>query len=179
MTGPGDPVAVEEVPDDYDDEARNTASLLSVTMRTGRPRIPDRSSVAPPEPIVHRDIASYWRSLFAKGTMPPVSALDRGFIDETWPRTLLLSCRWERDGLRLDMVYSRLWYEGVAPQFDDETCELLFETLVAHGQRVVDTGKPVMAAHRVGQVRLRLTALPLGADGRFADHVLCQIETVD
>lgn len=179
MTGPGDPVAVEEIPDDHDDEAPNTASLLSMTMRTGQPRIPHRSSVAPPEPVVHRDIAGYWRSLIVRGMMPPVSALDRAFINETWPRTLLLSCRWDRDGLDLDMVYSRLWYEGVAPQFDDETCERLFETLVAHGQRVVETSRPVIAAHRVGPVRLRLTVLPLGADGRSVDHVLCQIETVD
>jgi len=179
MAGPGDPSTVEEIPDDYDDEAPNTASLLSMAMRTGQPRFPHHSSIAPPEPVAPRDIAAYWRSLIVRGAMPSVDALDRGFIDETWPRTLLLSGRWDRDGLRLDMVYSRLWYEGAAPQFDDETCERLFDTLVAHGQRVVESGRPVIAAHRVGPVRLRLTVLPLGADGRFADHVLCQIETLD
>jgi hypothetical protein len=179
MAGSGNPSAVEEIPEDHDDDAPSTASLLSVTMRTGQPRIPSRSSVAPPEPVVHRDIAGYWRSLIVRGKMPPVGAIDRGFIDETWPRTLLLSCRWDRDGLKLDMVYSRLWYEGATPQFDDETCELLFETMVGHGHKVVETGRPVMAVHHVGPVRLQLTALPLGADSQSADHVLCQIETLD
>jgi len=167
--------------------APSEASLLSVTLRTGQQRFPLRAAAAPSEPpeerpeepIAHRHIVGYWRSLIGKGTMPPLGALDRDFIDKTWPRTLLLSRRRERGGQTLDLVYSQLWHAGVTPQFDDETCHLLYEALVAQAQNVMATGQPAMARNRVGAVQLRLIALPLGDDRRIADHVLCQLETLD
>ena len=181
MTAPGDISVAENVDAGAAEAASNAASLLSVTLRTRQQRFPLRATPAPTagEPVPHRHIGGYWRSLVGKGTMPPRRVLDQELIDQTWPRTLLLA-RCGRGAVpALDLVYSRLWHADAAPQFDDETCHLLLEALVADAQNVMVTGQPAMARHRVGAVQLRLIALPLGDDRRTADHVLCQLEALD
>ena len=129
MAAPSDISVAENVDSGPAEAASNAASLLSVTLRTRQQRFPLRATPAPAasEPVVHRHIVGYWRSLVGKGTMPPRRMLDQELIDRTWPRTLLLARHGRGAVPALDLVYSRLWHTGVTPQFDDETCHLLYE----------------------------------------------------
>jgi len=137
------------------------------------PAEPKPSAAAPASSI--DEIIDYWDSLRGGTPVPPLDALDRGHVRQSWPNCMLVA-------------YSAA--ESATPRLtriaeengEIEYLEMVIHWILSRGQLAAHRGEPMEEEKRFpvtgGNARYQLLLLPLAtADGK-SEHVLCHLSRV-
>jgi hypothetical protein len=128
-----------------------------------------------------RDMTAYWRYLCRDRDFPPAEALDREFVAQHWPGTLVIAFAQNSGETRREPSLARVTRLGAATA--DATGAVDYgpsasEWMLELGRAALMAGAPVEEMQRLptgaGATGFRLVALPLGS-GDAPDSVLCSL----
>jgi hypothetical protein len=186
MTGPQD-LPPPRVPRRADASLLPTASLVAVPVRKPRPTgamgsrpAQKANPVAPPagfdtvpasgDPAA---LVAWWQRLRRGSPYPSPEDLDADAIAAAWPEAVLLG--YDRETQDIGRVSRLRKTDNLAIEYTP----MVTEWLLALGRRAMRDGVPLHEtrdfAGARGLTSYALTALPLSADRRGADHVLCRL----
>jgi len=175
------------------EDATPVVPALSIVHSSGElsPKPPSASSTNPPEtppaPVEATapefpDIAAYWRSLCGELVYPAVSAVDRDFVAQRWPGTLMIAfaCTPGYPNRHPSIGgVARLGTASATLQEAIDSGSYAVEWMIEVGRAALAAAAPLEELQRLptrdGNIAFRLLALPLGARNDEPDTVLCHL----
>ncbi|HUK10451.1 MAG TPA: hypothetical protein VLX09_21450 [Stellaceae bacterium] len=128
------------------------------------------------------DIAAYWRSLCGELVYPAVSAVDRDFVSQRWPGTLMIAfaCTPGYPNRHPSIGgVARLGTASATLQEAIDSGSYAVEWMIEVGRAALAAAAPLEELQRLpthdGNIAFRLLALPLGARNAEPDTVLCHL----
>jgi hypothetical protein len=123
-----------------------------------------------PGPRSTEDLIDYWDGLAGERVFPAFAELDRSFVAECWPNSVLLTF-----GASEMPKITRLG----DPDGEVEYNGMVTEWILSRGGHAAHRADALEETQRFpvssGNVRYRLVLLPCSNDGRQIDHVLCHV----